>query len=97
MSALDDQSRSTDVVNISRIRVAGIGGLGLIAMALIVAWFVPRIGQTLLLGAAAGVVLAVALILRRRAAGPMPSSGRRPGANTALSIEDPVAVRDANR
>ena len=42
-----DREFSTDVINISRIRAAGLGGLGLFAMALVVAWFVPRIGQTL--------------------------------------------------
>lgn len=82
-------THSTDVINMARIRVSGVGGLGLVAMALVVAWGVPRIGQTLALGAAAGVLLATLLILRRRSAGPLPSSGRRPGASTTLAIEDP--------
>ena len=63
-------------------------------MAAVVAWFVPRIGQTLLLGFGLGVVLAVSLILRRRKAGPMPSSGRRAGANSTLSIERPMTPED---
>ena len=78
---------STDVINMAHIRVAGIGGLGLVATALWAAWFVPRIGQTLAVGLVFGVILAVAMILRRRHSGPMPSSGRRPGANTMLSID----------
>ena len=85
---------STDVINMARIRVAGIGGLGLIAMAGVVAWFVPRIGQTLLIGLVLGVALAVVMILRRRRVGPMPSSGRRPGANAILSIDRPMTPEE---
>ena len=49
-SEVSGELLSTDVINVARIRVAGVGGLGLIAMAAVVAWFVPRIGQTLLIG-----------------------------------------------
>lgn len=76
-----------DVINISAVRVAGVGGLGLVVMALAVAWGIPRIGQTLALSAALGVILAAGLILYRRHAGPMRSSGQRPAARTALSVE----------
>jgi hypothetical protein len=85
---------STDVINMARIRVAGVGGLGLIAMAAVVAWFIPRIGQTLLIGLVLGIVLAVAMILRRRRVGPMPSSGRRPGAKAILSIDRPMTPEE---
>lgn len=78
---------STDVINMAHIRVGGLGGLGLVATALWAAWFVPRIGQTLAVGFVFGVIMAVAMILGRRHSGPMPSSGRRPGANTTLSID----------
>lgn len=88
------ENPSTDVINMARIRVAGIGGLGLIAMAAVVAWFVPRIGQTLLIGLVLGVALAVTLILRRRKAGPMPSSGRSAGANAILSIDRPMTPEE---
>lgn len=60
------ESLSTDVINMAHIRVAGVGGLGLVAMALVVAWFIPRIWQHLLVGAALGVTLAAILIFRRR-------------------------------
>jgi hypothetical protein len=60
------EALSTDVINIAHIRVAGVGGLGLVAMALVVAWFVPRIWQHLMIGAALGVAFAVILIVRRR-------------------------------
>jgi len=85
--AFRNQPLSTDVINMAHIRVAGVGGLGLVATALWVAWFVPRIGQTLAVGLVFGVLIAVALILRRRRHGAMPSSGRRAGANTTLAIE----------
>ena len=88
------ENPSTDVINMARIRVAGIGGLGLIAMAAVVAWFVPRIGQTLLIGLVLGVALAVTLILRRRQTGPMPSSGRSAGANAILSIDRPMTPEE---
>jgi hypothetical protein len=80
---------STDVVNASRIRVAGIGGLGLVAMALVVALAVPRIGQALAWGLSLGLLLAVVLVVQRRRRGPLPSSGMRPGANIVLSIDAP--------
>ena len=82
------KAKGTDVINIASIRVAGIGGLGLVAMALAVALTIPRIGQTVALGAVLGAGLAVGLILWRRRLGPMPTSGRHPGANTTLSIDE---------
>jgi hypothetical protein len=82
------------VINAARIRVAGVGGLGLVAMALVVAWFVPRIGQTVIVGMVLGMALAAGLIAYRRRIGPMPSSGRRPGANTILSIDCPLSADD---
>lgn len=85
---------SSDVINAARIRVAGVGGLGLVAMAFVVAWFVPRIGQTLIVGMVLGAALAMVLIAHRRRIGPMPSSGRRPGANTTLSIDGPLSADD---
>ena len=81
--------RSSDVINMAHIRVAGIGGLGLVAMAATVALNVPRIGQALAIAAVAGAVFAAVLIAWRRKAGALPSSGARPGANTVLAIDAP--------
>lgn len=89
--AFSDRSLSTDVINMSRIRVAGLGGLGLVAMAVAAAFGIPRIGQSLAIGLVLGVGFAVALIVKRRRKGPMPSSGRRAGANTILAIDQPQA------
>ena len=92
--ALADESVSTDVINAGRIRVAGVGGLGLLAMALTVAWVIPRIGVTLAAGFVLGAICAVTLVLRRRRSGALPSSGRRGGANAILSIDRPLCSED---
>jgi hypothetical protein len=78
-----------NAINMARIRVTGIGGLGMVAMASVVAIFVPRIREAMAVALVLGVLFAVALIASRRKRGPLPSSGARPGANTALSIDDP--------
>lgn len=88
-----DPEQSVDAINMSKIRVAGIGGLGLVAMAAVVAWAIPRIGFTLLLGVGLGAAWSALLIYRRYRNGGMPSSGKRPGANVVLSIDDPIAPR----
>ena len=82
---------STDVINIAHIRAAGLGGLGLFAMALVVAWFVPAIRIAVSLGVGLGVMLGAVMILRRRRTGPLPSSGGTAGANVILSIDHPAA------
>ena len=82
---------STDTINMAHIRVAGVGGLGLVAMAVVVALSQPRIRQSLEIGLVLGAMLGAVLILYRRRRGPMPSSGQRPGANTVLSIDDPLS------
>ena len=89
---------STDVINMSSIKVAGVGGLGLVAMAAAVALDVPRIGQSIMIGLALGAVIAAIMIYRRRSSGSLPSSGERVGANTTLSIDaPPAASADAER
>jgi hypothetical protein len=56
---------STDMINMASIKVAGAGGLGLVAMAGAVALGVPRIFETTALGLVLGTGLAIVLILRR--------------------------------
>ena len=84
---------SADVINVLRIRVAGVGGLGLVAIAATVALNVPRIGQSLAAGLMLGTVSAAVLILWRRHRGPLPSSAAHAGANTTLAIDDAAAPR----
>ena len=89
----DDQVR-LDGIDIARIRVAGVGGLGFVVVALAVAAAIPSIRVLLAIGCASGVVLAIGLILWRRRVGPMPSSSQRPGANTTLSIQTAEPASD---
>jgi peptidoglycan/LPS O-acetylase OafA/YrhL len=80
--------RPTDVINISRIRVAGIGGLGFVAMAAVIAIALQRVGETVILGLVGGVIAAVAVILYRRRHGPLTSSGQGPGGRAFLVGDD---------
>ena len=80
---------SIDMINMASIKVAGVGGLGLVAMAAAVALDVPRIAQSMAVGIVFGAIGAAIVILRRRRTGGMPSSGRGLGANTILRIEIP--------
>jgi hypothetical protein len=81
---------TTDVINMASIKVAGVGGLGLVAVAAAIALDIPRIFQTIAIGVVLGIGLAAFLILRRRETGSMPSSGRKLGANTTLAIDVPA-------
>lgn len=69
-----DAVSPADVINMAHVRVAGIGGLGFVAMAVFVALALPRVGDTLVIGLIGGSLAAVAVILYRRRRGPIPSS-----------------------
>lgn len=56
---------STDVINMASIKVAGVGGLGLVAMSAAVALNVPRIFEATALGLLLGTCMAVVMIVRR--------------------------------
>ena len=56
---------STDVINMASIKVAGVGGLGLVAMSAAVALNVPRIFEATALGLLLGTSMAVLMIVRR--------------------------------
>jgi hypothetical protein len=78
---------SAGLINIARIRVDGIGGLGMVAMAVTVAIFVPAIRFAMATALVSGAALAAILIARRRSRGPLPSANDTPGANAVLDIE----------
>lgn len=88
---------SIDMINMASIKVAGIGGLGLVAMAATVALGIPRIAESMAVGIGLGALGAVIVILRRRRTGAMPSSGRGLGANTTLRIDVPDELTPAER
>ena len=68
---MSDNTRRPEI-NMSAISVAGVGGLGLVAMAVVIAWVMPGGRLLLVLGAAGGAIIALAIVLFRR-------SGRRVG------------------
>ena len=86
------QDGPTDVINMAHIRVAGVGGLGLVLLSVAVAFGIPQVGKSMAAGLLLGALLALVLIRRRQVTGPMPSSGARPGANTMLAIDAPDAA-----
>jgi hypothetical protein len=60
------QDAQRAMFNISRVHVAGFGGLGLVMVALVMALTFPQIGVSIALGLVGGFVLAMALIPYRR-------------------------------
>ncbi|NQW02623.1 MAG: hypothetical protein HQ485_01185 [Acidobacteria bacterium] len=70
--------QATDIINVSRIRVAGIGGAGLVVMAWTLAATFPLIGWSVGLGLAAGVVMALSVIGYRHRHGPLPTGHGAP-------------------
>ena len=86
-SGQDRRTLSPDDINMSSIRVAGVGGLGMVAVSLVVALTMPAVGIPVGAGLAMGALMASFLIYRRRRQGVMPSSTKGPGANTILAID----------
>jgi hypothetical protein len=56
---------SPDAINMAHIRVAGVGGLGMMAASVVIAVYVPEIGFALLTSIGLGTLGAVALIVHR--------------------------------
>jgi hypothetical protein len=94
MDPMARRTQSTDVINMSSIRVAGVGGLAFVAVAAGIAIAIPRIGQTLLVGAIGGAILALAVIRYRRNHSPLDSSHMRPGGRTMLVEQEPDEITD---
>ena len=77
---------STGMINMARIRVAGGGGLGMVAMSIVVAIFVPRIRFTMAIAFLLGCVMAAVLVALRRRDGNSPSD-IDPGAHALFPLE----------
>ena len=81
---------SPSLINMARIQIDGVGGLGMVAMALTVAISVPWIRLSVSLGLVLGAAVAVALITWRRRSGPLASSSRHAGAHSdSWAWDDP--------
>ena len=73
---------SPSLINMARIQIDGVGGLGMVAMALAVSISVPWIRLSVSLGLLLGMIVAGVLIASRRRAGPLTSSSRHAGAHS---------------
>jgi len=81
-------------INISSIPVSGVGGLGLVAVAALIAYFLPVMRPFVSLGAAGGILLGIAIVAFRRhhvSSGP---SGDDP---TILFRPEPAPIRERAR
>jgi hypothetical protein len=87
---------STDVINVNRIRVAGLGGLGLVIVAAAVALQFDLAAVVVALGLVGGAAGAFLLILYRRRVGPVGSSSQGPGARVMLAGRDSRGVPGAD-
>ena len=65
-------------INISGIPVAGVGGLGLVAMALLVSFVLPAAWWTMVAGVSGGSVLAAILVVTRHGLSTRGPSGSDP-------------------
>jgi hypothetical protein len=71
---LGNEVHPTDMINMARIQVSGIGGLGMVAMSAAVAFFVPPIRTAMVVAIIGGAIAALAVVLYRRRRGPIGSS-----------------------
>ena len=83
------------MINMAHIRVAGIGGLGMVAVSAVIAIYVPEIRYALSTGVALGAALAAFLIvLRAKHRAATPGQGG-PHADAMLPLDDtPAAAHD---
>jgi hypothetical protein len=95
---------SPSLINIAQIRVEGGGGLGIVAAVIVVALVDPRLRLALAIAAVSGAVFAAVLIARRRARGPLTSSGDDAGPHWTLGLdrsqpesEDDARLRPSRR
>ncbi len=79
---------SPDVINMAHIRVAGVGGLGMMATALIIAINLPEIGFALLVAVALGVITAVGLITYRSRPNQPGGAGHNGMPPSVLTLDD---------
>ena len=81
---------TADVVNMASIRVAGVGGFGLVIVALAMVFQFDEAAWLMFYGAVGGTLIAALMVLRRRRLGVLPSSGDR--GKSLLVVADEAEV-----
>ena len=85
---------SPDAINMSHIRVEGVGGLGLIAAGVVIALYLPGVGVSLVAGVGLGAAIAVGLILYRSRLSATRPGGYNGQPPSLLTLDDhPMPVR----
>ena len=82
------EAPSPTLINMAHIKVEGVGGLGMVAAVAAVAIADPRIGLATVLALVSGAALALALIMRRRRTGALPSGGEGPDDRSILHLDN---------
>jgi hypothetical protein len=82
------EAPSPALINMAHIKVEGVGGLGMVAAVAAVAIADPRIGLATVLALVSGAALALALIMRRRHTGALPSGGEGPDDRSILHLDN---------
>jgi len=90
------EAPSPSLINMSSIKVEGLGGLGMVAAVIAVAIADPRIRLAVIIAGVLGGGLAFVLIRARRASGGL-HSGDDPGADSMLHLEDPRPTGETTR
>lgn len=89
---------SPDLINMAHIRVAGVGGLGMMAAGVVIAIYVPEIGISLLTGFVLGTIGAIALIAWRSRAAATGRGGHDGSLPSIVAREDaPQITNDPGR
>lgn len=83
---------SPDTINMAHIRVAGTGGLGLVAAIIIIAMYLPELRYALSISLVLGAALAAILIVARAKARRTGSDDRGPHANAMLPLDAPSSA-----
>ncbi len=82
----------TDVINAAHIRVAGVGGLGLVLISALIAIQFPRVGMSVIAGLAGGVPLAFYLFRRHRQQRNHDAATNGPGGRSVFPVTDGAAA-----
>lgn len=79
---------SPDLINMAHIRVAGLGGLGMLGAVVVTAISLPEIGVALAAAIGLGAVMAVALIAYRGRGRTLGADGQEGPPPTLLALDD---------